>query len=104
LEDIKTLNDLSHHRVKNAFREIKTSNRVAGINAMMPSEILHQLFLGAMEKFLDSFINKYPPMARRMDKIGQFMYHCGKQSSDRLLPLFKTKNGFTNLTCQKGSD
>ena len=105
LDDIKTLNDLSYHKVQNAFRTIQMANHVAGLHAMMPSEILHQLFLGVMENVLNSFIDKYPPsVAVRMDRFGQFMYHYGKRASDRNMPPFKTKNGFTNLTRQKGSD
>ena len=103
--DITTLNRLSYHRVRNAFRDIDLANHEAGVNAMMPSEILHQMFLGVMEYVLDSFIISYPPMAQtRMDKFGAFMYQAVKRVSDRTLPKLKTKNGFTNLTRQKGSD
>ena len=103
--DISTLNKLSYHRVRNAFRDIDLANHEAGINAMMPSEILHQMFLGVIEYVLDSFIATYPPMGRtRMDKFGSFMYHAVKRVSDRTLPKMKTQNGFTNLTRQRGSD
>ena len=58
-----------------------------------------------MENVLNSFIDKYSPaVAVRMDRFGQFMYHSWKRASDRNMPPFKTKNGFTNLTRQKGSD
>ena len=103
--DLATLNKLSHHRIRNAFRDVKLGRHDAGINAMMPSEILHQLFLGVMEYVLDSFLLTYPPKARtRMDKYGSFMYTCFKRVSDRTMPRMKTKNGFTNLTRLKGSD
>ena len=47
--DITTLNRLSYHRVRNAFCDIDLANHEAGVDAMMPSEILHQMFLGVME-------------------------------------------------------
>ena len=73
--DLATLNKLSHHRIRNAFRDVKLGRHDAGINAMMLSEILHQLFLGVMEYVLDSFLLTYPPKARtRMDKYESFMY------------------------------
>ena len=105
LGDVETLGRLSYHRIRNAFRYVDVATHDAGINAMMPSEILHQLFLGIMENVLDTFILSFPPVARtRMDKFGAIMYHFFKRSSDRSLPRLKTKNGFTNLTRQKGSD
>lgn len=105
LGDVETLGKLSYHGIRNAFWYIDVATHEAGINAMMPSEILHQLFLGIMENVLDTFILSFPPVARtRMDKFGAIMYHFFKRSSDRSLPRLKTKNGFTNLTRQKGSD
>ena len=105
LEDKVTLNKLSHHPVNNAFRSIQIGNHEAGINAMMPAEILHQLYLGVMENVLECFVASFSPKGKsRMDKFGKFMYYLGKRTSDRSVPIFKTKNGFTNLTKQKGSD
>ena len=105
VNDIETLNQMSYHNIKNAFRKIMKGNHDAGLNAMLPSEILHQLFLGVIEKVLDAFIDNIAPKGRtRMDKFGCMIYSYGRRESDRTIPVFRTKNGFTNLTRLKGSD
>ena len=43
--DISNLQKLSHHNISNAFRTIRLGTHHAGLNAIMTSEILHQLFL-----------------------------------------------------------
>ena len=47
--DTNGLKLLSQHNIKNSFDTIVTGYHIAGINALMPAKILHQMFLGLME-------------------------------------------------------
>ena len=103
--DISNLQKLSHHNISNAFRTIQLGNHHAGLNAIMPSEILHQLFLGILEYIIYEFFNEFTPKGKsHLDEIGSLLYYHGKHQSDRSLPSFGSRNGFTNMTKQRGSD
>ena len=99
------LQALSHHNISNAFDTVSLGNHIAGLNAIMPAEILHQLFLGIFNYILEEFFNEFSPMAQsRMDEFGKLLYIHGKHNSDRSIPSFNSRNGFTSLTKQAGSD
>ena len=96
---------LSQHNIKNAFNMITLAPHVAGINAMMPSEILHQLFLGIFQYVLIEFFEELPPKAlSRIDDLGELIHRFGKHNSDRSIPSLSSRNGFTSITKKSGSD
>ena len=49
------LNAISQHNIVNAFDRIILGNHPTGLNALMPAEILHQMFLGVVEYALSGF-------------------------------------------------
>ena len=72
---------------------------------MMPAEILHQLFLGIFQYVLEEFFQLFPPKAlSRIDDFGVLVHHFGKRNSDRSIPSFNSRNGFTTITKKSGSD
>ena len=96
---------LSQHNIKNAFNIITLAPHVAGINAMMPSEILHQLFLGIFQYVLIEFFEEFPPKAlSRIDYLGALIHRFGEHNSDRSIPSLSSRNGFTSITKKSGSD
>ena len=99
------LHMLSQHNIKNAFNTIDLAPHVAGINAMMPSEILHQLFLGIFQYVLEEFFEEFPPKAlSRIDDLGVLIHRFGKHNSDRSIPSLSSRNGFTSITKKSGTD
>ena len=62
--DIISLNSLSQHKIQNAFETIETGFHTAGINALMPLEILHQMFLGLIEYALKAFFAEFGNLSR----------------------------------------
>ena len=99
------LKNISQHNIINAFDSISVGSHEAGINAMMPSEILHQLFLGVFQYVVEEFFQLFPPMAlSRIDDVGVILHHFGKHNSDRSLPSFSSRNGFTTITKKSGTD
>ena len=96
---------LSQHNIKNAFDEVLIGYHDAGVNALMPSEILHQFFLGLLEYALESFFDTFSETGKvRMDCFGKDMYIYLQHNSDRSMPITYFKSGFTKLTKQKGSE
>ena len=99
------LNALSQHNIINAFDQIVIGNHPAGLNAIMPAEILHQMFLGVVEYTLSGFVNLYSKKGlSRLDKYGRSVYPISIHNSDRNIPNLSCQYGFTSLTRQKGSD
>ena len=99
------LKRISQHNIENAIDNLKIGTHEAGLNALMPSEILHQLFLGLMEYALEEFFGEFTDLGlSRLDKFGKVLYTYSKHNSDRTIPSFMCLNGFTNLTRQRGSD
>ena len=99
------LHSISQHNIKNAFNNIILAPHVAGLNAMMPSEILHQLFLGIFQYVLTEFFAEFPPKAlSRIDDLGELIHQYGKHNSDRSIPSLSSRNGFTTITKKSGSD
>ena len=103
--DTNGLNFLSQHNIENAFDSIVTGCHPAGINALMPSEILHQMFLGLMEYALKAFFGEFGNMSlRKIDNYGKEMFTRFQHNSDRSIPIRYFRDGFTKMTKQKGSD
>ena len=99
------LRDISQHNISNAFNSVDIASHQAEINAMMPAEILHQLFLGMFQYVLEEFFEQFPPKAlSRIDDFGVLVHHFGKHSSDRSIPSFNSRNGLTTITKKAGSD
>ena len=99
------LRSISQHNITNAFDSICVGTHEAGINAMMPAEILHQLFLGVFQYVIEDFFSKYSALAlSRIDDIGVIIHRFGKRNSDRSIPSFSSRNGFTTLTKKSGTD
>ena len=99
------LGNISQHNISNAFNSVDIASHQAGINAMMPAEILHQLFLGMFQYVLEEFFQQFPPKAlSRIDDFGVLVHHFGKHNSDRSIPSFNSRNGFTTITKKSGSD
>ena len=99
------LNSMSQHMIDNAFNKVVVANHIAGINAMMPSEILHQFFLGLMEYALEDFFDLFTDISKkRIDEYGICIHPYIKHNSDRSIPSISFNNGFTKLTKQRGSD
>ena len=102
---VDDLQSISQHNISNAFDNVTLGKHTAGIHALMPSEILHQLFLGVMQYVLNSFFNEFSALPKsRMDAFGRLLFHYGRHNSDRSIPSFNSRNGFTNLTKLRGSD
>ena len=53
------LKEISQHNIVNAFDTVVVGNHPAGLNALMPAEILHQMFLGVIEYTLKGFVHLY---------------------------------------------
>ena len=103
--DTNGLKLLSQHNIKNAFDTIVTGYHLAGINALMPAEILHQMFLGLMEYALKAFFEEFGNMSRsKIDNYGKQMFTRFQHNSDRSIPIRYFRDGFTKMTKQKGSN
>ena len=101
----EALNAISQHNIVNAFDKIILGNHPAGLNALMPAEILHQMFLGVVEYALSGFVNLYSKKGlSRLDQYGRNIYFFSNHNSDRSIPNLSCQYGFTSLTRQKGSD
>ena len=99
------LKKLSQHCIENAFDHVVIGDHEAGINALMPAEILHQFLLGMLEYALEEFFNLFTRTAtNRIDAYGLEVFLYFKHNSDRSIPGINFKNGFTSLTKQKGTD
>ena len=99
------LNLLSQHNIQNAFETIEIGYHPAGINALMPAEILHQMFLGLIEYALKAFFNEFGSMSqKKIDNYGKSMFTRFQHNSDRSIPIRYFRDGFTKMTKQKGSD
>ena len=104
-ENEEELKALSQHNIKNAFDKILIGYHDAGVNALMPSEILHQFFLGLLEYALESFFDTFSETGKAcMDGFGIDMFIYLQPNSDRTMPITYFKSGFTKLTKQKGSE
>ena len=57
--EINGLKLLSQHNIKNTFDTIVTGYHLAGINVLIPAEILHQMLLGIMEYALTAFFEEF---------------------------------------------
>ena len=55
----KDLNAISQHNIVNAFDQIVLGNHPAGLNVLIPAEILYHIFLGVAEYTLSGFVNLY---------------------------------------------
>ena len=103
--NLEELKKLSQHQICNAFDSVQLGVHDAGINALMPSEILHQLFLGIFQYTLTCFFDEYSQKAlSRMDDFAKLLFKYGRHNSDRSIPSFHSRNGFTGLTKQSGTD
>jgi len=63
--DEPTLNSISQHNIRNAFDIIDIGYHPAGVNALMPSEILHQMFLGLIEYALKAFFEEFGNISKK---------------------------------------
>ena len=99
------LKSISQHNIINAFNLLNVAVHPAGINAMMPSEILHQLFLGIFQYVLQDFFDSFKAKTLcKIDYFGNMVFQFGKRNSDRSIPSFNSRNGFTTLTKKSGND
>mgnify|MGYP000893970427 CR=1 FL=1 len=80
-------------------------NHPAGLNALKPAEILHQMFLGVIEYALNGFVHLYSKKAlSRFDNYARVVYLISIHNSDRTIPNLNCQYGYTSLTKKKGSD
>ena len=99
------LKSMSQHNIVNAFDNIVIGNHPAGLNALMPAEILHQMFLGVVEYTLSGFLQLYSKKGLcRLDNFARAIYPISIHNSDRSIPNLSSQYGYTSLTRQKGSD
>ena len=98
----ENLNDISQHNTVNTFDRIILGNHPAGLNTLMPAEILHQMFLGVMEYALSGFVNLYSKKGlSRLDQYRRNIYSLSNHNSDRSIPNLSCQYGFTSLIRQK---
>ena len=103
--DEHALNLISQHNIQNAFDIIDIGYHPAGINALMPSEILHQMFLGLIEYALKAFFGEFGNISKKkIDNYGKTLFTRFQHNSDRSIPVRYFRDGFTKMTKQKGSD
>lgn len=103
--DESELKIISQHNIVNAFDKVLIGNHPAGLNALMPAEILHQMFLGVVEYTLQGFLFLYSKKGMaRLDNYGRAVYPISIHNSDRSIPNLSCQYGYTSLTRQKGSD
>ena len=53
------LKRISQHKIKNSTDNLKIGTHEAGLNALIPSEILHELFLGLTEYVLEEIFGEF---------------------------------------------
>ena len=99
------LKEISQHNIINAFDTVVMGSHAAGLNALMPAEILHQMFWGVIEYALNGFVHLYSKKAlSRFDNYARVVYPISIHNSDRTIPNLNCQYGYTNLTKQKDSD
>ena len=81
------LKDISQHNIVNAFDTVSTGSHPAGLNALMPAEILHQMFLGVIEYTLNGLVNLYSKKGLCIfDNYDRLVYPILIHNSDRNVP------------------
>ena len=96
---------ISQHNIVNTFDKVVIGNHPVGLNALMPAEILHQMFLGVVEYTLHGFLHLYSKKGMAcLDNYGCAVYPISLHNSNRSIPNLSCQYGYTSLTRQKGSD
>ena len=99
------LKEISHHNIVNAFNTIVLWSHPAGLNVLIPADILHQIFLGVVEYTLNGVVYLYSKKGlSRFDNYDRVVYPISIHNSDRTIPNFNCQYGYTSFTKQKGSD
>ena len=86
--DEQALNLTSHHNIQNAFDIIDIGYHPTGINALMPSKILHQVFLGLIEYSPKAFFEEFGSISKKkIDNYGKTLFTRFQHNSDCSIPV-----------------
>ena len=83
--DEQALNLISQHNIQNALDIIDIGYYPAGIDALIPSKILHQIFLGLNECALKAFLKNLEVFPRK--KLITMERHCSQDFNTTVIIL-----------------